>query len=104
MRREKIGEPPIHPPTEDDRVIVSSARIASMYTVEQTDDGFVHYFSISIASGYTPHAVGGMFTVYFSNLLGIPHDKLQLGISENNVYHCRYQLTANEHRSRGLAE
>ena len=93
----KIGVPPITPPTDDDRVILSSARIASMYTVDQADDGFSHYFSISIAGGYTPHAVGGMFTVYFTNLLGIPLDKLQLGISEANVYHCRYHLTADEH-------
>ena len=93
----KIGTPPITPPTDDDGVILSSARIASMYTVDQTEDGYSHYFTISIAGGYTPHAVGGMFTVYFTNLLRIPHDKLQLGISEANVYHCRYHLTANEH-------
>lgn len=92
-----IGDPPKTPPTDDDRVILSSCRIASMYTVEQLDGRFLHYFSISIAGSYTPHAIGGMFTVYFTNLLRIPHDKLQLGISPANVYHCRYELTAGEH-------
>ena len=93
----KIGAPPILPPSDDDRVILSSVRIASMYTVDETDDGYSHYFSISNTGGYTPHAVGGMFTVYFTTLLGIPYDKLQLGISESNVYHCRYHLTADQH-------
>lgn len=92
-----IGRPPILSPTDDDRVILSTAQIVSMYTVDKIDGGYSHCFSISIAGDYTPHAVGGMFTVYFSKLLSIPPEKLQLRISEANVYHCRYHLTADEH-------
>lgn len=92
---QRIGEEPT--PPADDRCTVSSARIASFYTVDEAEDRFVHRFSISIAGSITPHAVGRCFTLYFADLLGIPFEKLQLAVSENHVFHCGYDLSEEEH-------
>ena len=92
-----VDRPPQLPPVGDPRVNVSSAEVATMYTVTSVEDEFEHYLSVSIAGRYTPHAVGGTLIVYFAKLLGVPLNSLEPGISERNVYHCVFRLSAAAH-------
>lgn len=93
---DKINEPPGNPPTKDPRVFVTSAGLAVMYTVGRENGNYEHHFSISIAGRYTPHAVGGTFTVYVARLLGVDLADLHVGISQGNVYHSAFTLTQDQ--------
>ncbi len=99
---QRIGEEPT--PPSDERCTVSSARIASFYTVDKAQDHFVHHFSISIAGSHTPHAVGRCFTLYFADLLKVPFEALQLAVSERHVFHCAYEVTEEQHVALGQYE
>jgi len=89
---DKIGEPPTNPPTDDSRFFLTAARIVFLYTITEENGQYEHYFSISIAGRYTPHAVGRTFAIYVARLLGIDLDQLKIGISQANVFHSVFTL------------
>lgn len=101
-----INQDPVLPPTEDQRVVITSAGIAILYTISHKDDEFTHHFSISIAGRLTPYAVGGSFTLYIARLLGLDESKLEVGVSEGNVFHTEWRCSEaeqNEFSSRTVA-
>ena len=77
---------------DDPRALVTSAGLALLYTVRQGGGRFVHHYSVSVAGGYTAHAVGETFVLFVAKLLGVPFDALALGVGRSTVHHAEFQL------------
>ena len=80
----------------DPRALVTSAGLALLYTVRRVEDRFVHHYSVSVAGGYTAHAVGETFVLFVAKLLGVPFESLALGVGRSTVHHAEFQLSAGE--------
>jgi hypothetical protein len=80
----------------DPRVLLTSAGLALLYTVRQAEGGFVHHYSVSVAGGYTAHAVGETFVLFVAKLLGVPFGSLALGVGRSTVHHAEFRLSAAE--------
>jgi hypothetical protein len=82
---------------EDPRVLRTSAGLVILYTISAREPGrFVHHVSVSIAGGHTAHAVGQTFILFVTHLLGLPPDRLALGVSEAAVHHAEALLSEQE--------
>lgn len=91
-----MNEPPIEPANEDGRLVVSSAGLVFVYSVDEEAGEYVHRLSVSIAGKYTPHALGGTFTVFAAQVLGLDPTKGKVGISPNRVHHAEFLLQRAE--------
>jgi hypothetical protein len=80
----------------DPRVVVTSAGLALLYTVRRVEDRFVHHYSVSVAGGYTAHAVGETFVLFVARRLGVPSESLSLGVGRSTVHHAEFRLSAVE--------
>ena len=86
----------------DERVFISSEGLVLHYGVREGDGEdagqFVHHYSISLATGYTPHAIGGTFVVWVARILEVDLSMGWVGISRNRVHHAEFALDAAEQR------
>lgn len=80
----------------DPRAAVTSAGLALLYTVRRVEDRFVHHYSVSVAGGYTAHAVGETFVLFVARVLGVPVASLALGVGRSTVHHAEFQFTGAE--------
>lgn len=80
----------------DPRVLVTKAGLALVYTVRRLEDRFVHHYSVSVAGGFTAHAVGETFVLFAAKLLGVPFETLALGVGRSTVHHAEFQLSPSE--------
>lgn len=86
-------------PEEDPRVLMTSAGLVLFYTVRRVDERFVHHYSVSVAGGYTAHAVGETFVLLTARALGIAYDRLALGVGASTVHHAEFELSEDENES-----
>ncbi len=86
----------------DDRVFRSSQGLTLQYAVREGDGEdtgqFVHHYSISLTSGYTPHAIGGTFVVWVARILEVNLSMGWVGVSPKRVHHAEFALDAQEQR------
>jgi hypothetical protein len=82
----------------DPRALITSAGLAMVYTVRRIEDRFVHHYhySVSVAGGYTAHAVGETFVLFAAKLLSVPFEFLALGVGQSTVHHAEFQLSPSE--------
>lgn len=85
-------EDEVRSPT-DLRTLITSAGLVLVYTIRRMDNMFVHHCSISLAGGYTAHAVGESFTLFVAKLLGVPFEQLALGVGRSTVHHAEFHLS-----------
>jgi hypothetical protein len=84
---------------EDPRTLVTSSRLAVIYTLHKTEEQeqFVHHYSMSVAGGYMAHAVGERLVLFVAKLLGVPFEKLALlVVVRSMVYHAEFILSEAE--------
>lgn len=92
---------------DDPRVLVSSAGLMLAYTVHPREGRIVHHWSVSLSGGYTAHAVGRTFVLLTARLIGVPYERLALGIGRSTVHHAEVDLSEAEHaalRERSVPE
>ena len=82
---------------DDPRIFVSSAGLVIIYTVRKQKELFVHHCSVSVAGGYTAHAVGAAFLAFATKLVGLPWDKMSYEIGESTVHHGELVVGPEEH-------
>ena len=56
----------------------------------------VRHYSLSLAGGYTAHAVGAMFVLFVARVLGVPFQTLALSVAPSTVHHAEFHLSAAE--------
>jgi hypothetical protein len=81
----------------DPRCLLTSAGLAVVYTVSTNDSEITHHCSVSLAAGPTARAVGEIFLLLMTKLLGLPIDKLRVHIGSSTVHHALAILTLSEH-------
>jgi hypothetical protein len=83
----------------DPRILATSAGLAIVYTVAESESGsrFVHHCSVSLVGAPTTHAVGGTFLLLVAKLLGLPREGLSCQITESTVHHAELALDAARH-------
>jgi len=81
---------------DDPRAVVTTAGLALLYTVRRVEGCFVHHYSVSVAEGYTAHAVGEMFVLFVAKLMGVPFASLALGVGRSTVHHAEFVLSSDE--------
>ena len=79
---------------EDPRMLVTSAGLAVMYTVNK-EGQFVHHYSMSVPGTSMAHAVGERLVLLVARLLGIPFERLALSVS-SRLYHAEFRLSEAE--------
>jgi hypothetical protein len=80
----------------DPRALVTSAGLALLYTIRRAENQFVHHYSVSLAGGYTAHAVGETFVLFVAKLFGVPFETLALGVGRSTVHHAEFELPQTE--------
>lgn len=80
----------------DPRALVTSAGLVLIYTVWRVEDRFVHHYSVSVDGGITAHAIGETFVLFVAKLLGVPFEKLALGVGQTTVHHAQFDLSISE--------
>jgi len=80
------------PDANDGRLLKTSAGLVIYYDITKDDGRFVHHYSISVAGGYTAHAVGRTFAIFVAQLLGVPLDVLTLVVTESSIHHVEFTL------------
>ncbi len=98
----ELADQPHDDPARDPRVFLSPGGLAVAYTIRPEGESFIHHLSLSIAGGYTPHAVGATFGLFAARLLGLPEERLLLGVARSTVHHLEVTLAQAEHE-RALA-
>lgn len=83
--------------TSDPRILTTPAGLAIVYTVQEKGSRFLHHCSVSVAEGYTAHAVGGTFVVFVMKLVGLPIERSQFEIGASTVHHGEATLDPAEH-------
>jgi hypothetical protein len=86
-------------PPDDPRIFVSTEGLVIVYTVRRQKQQFVHHCSVSIAGGYTAHAVGGSFIAFMTKLVGLPWDKMSYEIGNSTVHHGELVVGPEEHEA-----
>jgi hypothetical protein len=76
----------------DPRVFVTRGPLAVVYSISAKAPAFVHHWSVSVLSAYTPVAIAGPMAVYVSLLLGLDPQGADLSISQHNVGHGEISL------------
>jgi hypothetical protein len=81
----------------DPRILTTPAGLAIVYTVAESGSRFVHHCSVSVAGGYTAHAIGGTFVVFVMKLVGLPVERSKFEIGVSTVHHGEATLDQTEH-------
>jgi hypothetical protein len=84
---------------DDPRILATSAGLAIVYTVAESEggSGFAHHCSVSVVGAPTTHAVGGTFLLLVAKLLSLPREGLSCQITESTVHHAEVALDAARH-------
>ncbi|HEY6258226.1 MAG TPA: hypothetical protein VIY51_20785 [Xanthobacteraceae bacterium] len=84
-------------PSDDARILRTSAGLALVYTISKRAGGsYVHHASVSIPGRVTAHAVGETFVLLWAKLLGVEYARLTLQVSPTSVHHAEFVLDAHE--------
>ena len=74
-------------------------RFGMMLAVREHEAQFVHHCSVSVAGGYTAHAVGAMFLGFTTSLLGLPWERMTFEIGKSTVHHGEIVLDRADHQA-----
>ena len=99
LRSPRLTDAELPKPPDDPRIFVSTEGLAIVYTVRQQKQQFVHHCSVSVAGGYTAHAVGGAFVAFMTKLVGLPWDKMSYEIGTSTVHHGELVVGPDEHEA-----
>ena len=78
---------------DDPRSWVTGKKLVLVHRISRDGQKYIHAFSVSLAGGETPHAVGSVFMALFVHLFGFATDGLEVHITPKGRYHLGFALS-----------